>query len=244
MESESNAAISALAALQNRLKELEFEKNNLENEVEHLKMRMDKKESSILLREQEIIKITTRAENMVLNSSKILSEINDLREENCTLNSQIRNLEELLNDSKSKLFLKNTKRQNDKIEIEMLNNKILEYEFLLSILFQPPHLLKNFKSKSSCDIDLLPMNLRRIAKRLLSLPTEYYSQPIEIKREIIQGLLCTREITSKLSYDIHKLEKQASSNSTPRYTTIEMNTLINQFKTLSRIMKRFVFSPH
>ena len=242
----SQAAVSAIAALQRRLRELEDEKSILTKEVEKLNAHVSTNDEDYTKREKEVSEITARANKMLEDSAATLVQIQEERRLNTQLKEDIFTIQQELGESEEIATAKVQAKINKKKQIANYDQILNEYESLLSIIFQPPQLVGrqhqiNMK-KSDYDIDLLPLGQRRIAKQLQQLPDRYAKQPLNTKRAMIQGLLCTREEANKLAAKIYSLEKKRSISTTPRSITFEIDKYTKQFMILTHEMKRFKFN--
>ena len=241
----SQAAVSAIAALQKRLRELEEEKALLTKEVEKLNNHVTTNDEDYTKREQEISEITARANKMLEDSSSTLVQIQEERRLNQKLKKDIFNAQHDLDESEDAVEEILKERAAKKKQVASLDQVLSEYESLFSVVFQPPQLVGRQHQirmkKSDYDVDLLPVGLRRIARQLQQLPERYSKQPITTKRAMIQGLICTREEVNKLAEKIYALERRRCTSTTPRSLSFEIDKYTKQFMILTNEMRRFKF---
>lgn len=241
----SQAAVSAIAALQKRLRELEEEKLNIEKQIEQYSKNASFNNQEFERREREVAEITARAYKMTQENASVLVQIQEERKRRLELKNQLLDLEDQIEECGD--ACESTRVEARSIKQTQYNyNKILDdYETLLGLIFEPPKLVgkkHDFKMRrSDYDIDLLPTSMRRMAQQLSELPAQYKSQNLTTKRAIIQGLVCTREETRKLKEKIYVLERKRNTSTTPRSLSFEINKYIQQFNILSGEMKRFKF---
>lgn len=242
---ESIAAISAIDALQKKLKDLQLERGQLELEYNGLLSHTRKTSDQFTKREQELNRAAQRAQAALNDSAEMLVQIQGARRDNAFLRKEIAKYKEMINE---KVEIYNQQKGNYDEEIATttkLDRLVKQYESLLPMIFMPPALIGNKTHKEpkpeSLDLDLLPSQLRRIAIGLHKLPSHYQKQDIETKRAIIQGLIFAREECLKLSLQIYELEKAKTRSAAPRSVSLEINSLRSQFATLSNAMQRFVF---
>ena len=242
----SQAAVSAIAALQKRLKELEEERELLTDQVNKLKDHVTVNDSDYTRREKEVSEITARANKMIEDSAETLVQIKEERRQNSLLKQEILNTQKELSGLNHSCLDRLKVCSSRKKQISSYDQVLKEYESLLGLIFEPPQLIGRQHTismkKSDYDIDLLPANQRRIARQLQELPASYTKQNLVTKRTIIQGLICTREEVNKLADKIYRLEKMRCTTTTPRSITFDINKSIQQFMILSNGMKRFKFN--
>ncbi|EAY11605.1 hypothetical protein TVAG_081770 [Trichomonas vaginalis G3] len=241
----SQAAVSAIAALQKRLRELEDEQKNLQSQIEQYNKHWSFNNEEFERREKSVAEITAKAYKMTQENAHVLVQIQEERKRKLELKNQILDLQDEIDECGDLEQSTRVKKGSVK-QVSINYNKILDdYETLLALLFEPPQLVgrkHDFKMcKSDYDIDLLPTTMRRIAQQLEALPDNYKSQNLPTKRAIIQGLVYSREETRKLKEKIYALEKKRNTSTTPRSLTFEINKYIQQFNILSGEMKRFKF---
>ena len=245
-QNSSQAAVSAIAALQKRLRDLENEKATLTKEVEKLNNHVSTNDEDYTKREQEISEITARANKMLEDSAATLVQIQEERRLNTKLRKDIFDAQQQLDESEEAVELILQERAIQKKQVASLDQVLAEYESLFSIVFKPPQLVgrqHQFRmKKTDYDVDLLPVGLRRIARQLQTLPERYQKQPITTKRAMIQGLICTREEVNKLAEKIYSLEKRRCTSTTPRSLSFEIEKYTKQFMILTNEMKRFKFN--
>lgn len=242
---QSEAAITAIKALQKRVRELEQEKQALNDEIYSLDIQVKLRDEQFANRQHDLVDATEMAKQMVSNAASTMVEIKAERAENERLKQRLALLEEKLGASNPACRTQAVQMEN----LRRVEKNITDFESLLAHIFSnqwqsiaasylKPSELKN----SDIDPDLLPRPVRDIVKRMLELPTKYRAQDIIGKRAIIQGLICSLETASDLAVKIHDLEKEQKVSRTPLRFGIEIHGLAIQLYALTRCINRFCFN--
>lgn len=237
----SKAAISAISALQQKVRELEQERITLQTEIKSLQSQIDERNGQFSLREKELQQSTLRAKEMVTNSSITISQIQNAREENIKLKTK---LNESLDLYKSLLKKKIKKPSSSKIQ-KMLKI-VSEYEVLFGdIALQTTNIQKYpcdpyQLQQVISDPNLLPQPIRDVIKQLRKLPSNFKGQDINTKRAMVQGICCTRELMSRIIDRIQTLNNQPNTYSL-RKNKYELQLLCVQLNALSHETNRFHF---
>lgn len=237
----SRAAISAIAALQKRIKELEEERITLETEVKSLHTQIDEKNSKFFQREKELQETTIRAKEIISSSSFSLTQIQKAREEN----EQLKNELEEAEDEYQKAISEKIKRPTSQ-QINVLLRQISEYEIIFQDIVSQTQKSQMLPCNSTLflqlvsDPDLLPQPLRDIVKQLRKLPVTFQNQAISTKRAMVQGICCAREHINRLTDEIRELQSQIRKQ-TPRKLRCEIQTLSAQANVLIQEVSRFRF---
>ena len=90
---DSRAAVEAMAALQERMKELEQENDGLRKEVIKLRATVENSENELAEREKAMSRDAEKAQKMLESAAETLVELRRIRIENRKLESQIDGLE-------------------------------------------------------------------------------------------------------------------------------------------------------
>ena len=132
----SQAAISAIAALQHRIRELEDEEEKLKAENERYKLLVDENEDVRLFREQKMKEMFEKGEEMMMYVQKITQDKEDARNENRRLRK------ELLTFEKTFPFMASYK-PGQKIKLNLKQQRYLndgplrDYRILLKEIISP-----------------------------------------------------------------------------------------------------------
>ena len=241
----SLAAVSAIAALQKRIRILENEKIQIQSQIEELQQKFQTQDNDYSIREKELQSVTERANRIIEESKCSLSQIKEDRALNISLKQQISQYNELI-EQKNSESQQNHFNKNHWLQIQKKTRQIInDYDILLQMFYSPTRLIgkrKNLlKSKLSSDINVLPLNSRRIVQLLQQLPSTYNKQTNKIKRSILQGIRCSLHITNDLTDQIFNMEKQLTTSKTPRSLTYEINKLVTEFEIISKEINRFKF---
>lgn len=246
----SQAAISAISALQKRVRELEEEKELLTNEINTLNIQVTSKNDTYLRREEELKSATARAQRMINNASNTMVLIQEERAKNNRIKENIAMLEEEINGHSENVKDVALIRKTRTCEMLSINQILQHYEIIFGEIYasmvetrQLTFIDKKALRQVNADPDLLPHPLRDIVKKLKQLPTQFVGQNMQTKRAIIQGLTCAQEHANDLIMELRQLEKKRSSSQTPRRISIEIRNLACQLLVLTQTMKRFKITP-
>ena len=237
----SRAAISAIAALQKRIRELEEEKTTLETEVKSLHSQIEEKNGKFLVRERELQETTIRAKEIISSSSFSLTQIQKAREENEQLKIELQEAEDQYQKAISEKIRKPSSQQ-----INILLRQISDYEIIFGDIVEQTQKTQMLPCNSailqqlSSDPDLLPQPLRDIVKQLRKLPSTFQNQSITTKRAMVQGICCAREQINRLSDSVRDLHSKIRKQ-TPRKLRYEIQTLSAQADVLIQEVSRFHF---
>ena len=240
---ESEAAITAIKALQKRVKELEQERQSLNDEIYSLNLQVKFRDEEFANRRHDLTDATAMARQMVSNAASTMTEIKSEREANIRLKDKLARIEEALacdrTDHSQQVQVENLRR---------IERSISEFEALLVNIFATPWqsiaaaYLTPAELKSETDPDLLPRPVRDIVQRMRELPRNYKAQGVVKKRAIVQGLVCSLETASELAAKIHELEKEQKRSRTPLRVGIEIHGVAVQLHALTRCINRFCFN--
>lgn len=243
---ESQAAVSAIGALQQKLRELEIERGQLEIEAETLRKTCKRQSESYRKREEQLMQSHKKAKDIIDKASESFALISEEREENEFLKKELDRLQSLLKESEVRHDFLEPIAKGMNHDARFLAELVKQYESLLAVIFAPLKLIGKTKlpkiRKNDLDIDLLPSKLRYICNKMRTLPTDYRKQNMDTKRAIIQGLTYIREEAAKISHQIYCMEKARALSATPRTIDHEIDLLVTQFHILSAETKRFVFT--
>ncbi|KAH0787563.1 hypothetical protein GPJ56_008557 [Histomonas meleagridis] len=238
-----DSTICSIAALKQRIEELESEKLELDNELTEYQSQILELKKDVL--NQEILsKATKNALNMIKESKAIRSQIEAERELNAQLKNELKTAEETLYKLKNNPV---TVEKDDKDALRVIQN-INEYQKLTAQILKDYFPSTFFKSTltpnentSRYDIDLLPTDQRKIVKRLRELPSNYPQQSNQVKHAILQGMVFTLQIADDLIQSICSLKSQQSYSMTPASIETQIIPLTYQLKVIFNELKRFSF---
>jgi hypothetical protein len=241
---ESEAAITAIHALQVRDRELEQERQTLEDEIYSLKLQVDADSEEPTSHQTGLEQATERARHMVSNATSTMM-IQAERQRNRELRQAIDATERALNE----FAASDASSVPESLQRAQQIQKVLdEYTVLLRDIFASPTLLppSSYASKSdrrpvNIDTDLLKRPARDIVERVLELPRSYSTQDLPTKRAIIQGLICSLEASNSLTAQIHDLERRQAVSKTPRRIGIDISVAAAELFALQEGIKRFSF---
>lgn len=246
---DSRAAVEAMAALQEKMKELEAENDGLRKEVVRLRGVVENSENELAEREKAMTREAERAQKMLESAAETLVELRRIRIENRTLESQIDHLELQLRDKMAK-----EKARQSKIEASLgsaRHKELLESELedLFALLLSPPEY--SFDEKMNVKFNptiksvttySLPANIQTVVQYIQNLPVPFSAQRIGIKKDIVNTLMKGRAICCKLIEDIHKLELSKLSTKATRQVQGDIDAKKAQLFLLMTTISKFSLS--
>ncbi|KAH0792808.1 hypothetical protein GPJ56_003286 [Histomonas meleagridis] len=245
---DSKAAVDAMAALQERIRDLEHENAKLKKECQHLSEISSANDSTIKDQESFLVDAANKAKEMLDNASQNLVELRKVKHENRKL--QI-TLEELKKQRTQKIGKED---QFNNVTQRMLHRKrqaeklISEYEELFCEILSPPDFqLDNkgnvpFNNTTFTSIThSLPATLQTVLQTLQTLPFPFRTQKLEKKKEIIGILLNARDIAYKISDEIHQLELKKMEGGAVRRVQSEIDVKSVHLHLLVQAMSKFRF---
>lgn len=244
---DSKAAVDAMAALQNRIRDLEKSNAKLRKETAHLRRIADADESAVTEREASLLEAADKAQKMLEGASETLVELRRIKRENKQLQIQFDELQERLKkklDIEDKAQNKLTQLSAKRTHAEKL---ISEYEDLFCEILAPPFPAGGngnvpFNNTTiSITTHSLPATLQTCVQMLQTLPYPFREQKLEKKREIIAILLNARDIAYKIAEEIHQLELQKLESGAVRRIQAEIDVKATHLNLLTQAMSRFRF---
>jgi chromosome segregation ATPase len=244
----SRAAISAIAALQQRVRDLEDQGALLEEERDSLHRRLEVRDSAFRVRESSLNEATSKARQILDTTSAAMTHLHEERTRRQRLRSQLQEQQHLLDATVSKQRSHRAAHRKSKGEVSALLRILREYEMLLGDLISPGLqrgaltqdeailiLAGNYEANS------LPPNLARILRQLQEAPKRFARQSIENKRVVVKALSEGSAAITELNTRIKQLETQKFSSSTPKKFQADVKRISAQLLILSNEMSKFEF---
>ena len=245
---DSKAAVDAMAALQERIHELERNNSKLRKEILKLNKIADEDEQSMSEKETSLLTASDKAQKMLEGASDTLIELRRIKHEN-------RNLEKHLNDLQLQYSSMIDQEKKDDEQINSIEKKksqtkklIEEYELLFKEILSPTPLnLSNYgqipfnNTTITSTSHSLPAAIQNVILELQNLPYPFRDQKIEKKKEIIMNLITARDIAGKIAKQIHELEIQKFEKKTLRRIQPEIDSKASQYMLITQAMSRFKF---
>jgi chromosome segregation ATPase len=244
----SRAAISAIAALQQRVRDLEDQRAILEEEQESLRQRLAARDSAFRLRESSLNEATSKAQQILDTTTTAMTQLHEERARRQQLRAQIQEQQLLLDATVLKRRAHKAAHQKSKADLSVLLRMLHEYEILLGDLIMPglqrAALTQDEATlvlASENDASTLPPNVAAIVRKLQQAPKRFARQSIEKKRVIVQALAEGNAAVTELNSRIKQLETQKFSSSTPKKFEAEVKRISAQLLILSNEMSKFEF---
>lgn len=241
----SQAAISAITVLQERIKELEADKITLLKGIESLQIQIKNTNCEVSDNESNLISATERARKMIDSASIMICQIQNARNENIELKHKISQAEQYLRSFETDIL---AARQQELAHKKFIRKNLEEYQKILREIYSNiqqdyfgVYLSPTDVSKINYDPDLLPQPIRDVVQKMKKLPTTYSNQPIKTKRAIIQGLIRSIELANEIVSKIRALQKSLELSKTPRRIGFDIKTHAVNLYVLTKEIRRFTF---
>jgi cell division septum initiation protein DivIVA len=245
---DSKAAVDAMKALQDRIRELEKNNSKVRKECAQMRSLVEQDEQTLGDREASLIAAADKAQKMLDGASETLVELRRVRRENRDLQQRAADLKKQLEEriamettSRTKLLKISNRREN-------AERLIAEYEALFCELLSPPNFALTghgnvpFNHTTiSVTTHSLPATLQTCVQMLQTLPVPFRDQKLEKKREIIAILLNARNIAYKMAEEIHRLELQLCESGSQRRIQAEIDVKSSHLGLVTQAMQRFRF---
>lgn len=243
----SKAAISAIAALQERVRSLEKEQRNIFAEMDSYKHKINSRDERVQQRTKMLEEASNKAKEMLNYVSECNHDLIVARDLNKKLKTSIKKVKESLNEGdEEEEEMKREKIRSLRTELTNANQKVSDYEIILSEFLKPV--------PSSCspdgalmlavsdgDANLLPQPIRTVIENLQRLPKDFKSQTIEEKRDTVQLLTIARNQTRILSKQIKDLEVSRMKTKEKDRFDSDIKKLAAQHLLISTEMNKFTF---
>jgi DNA repair exonuclease SbcCD ATPase subunit len=245
----SQAAVSAIAALQQRVRELEEQAALLDDEHESLRIRLDNRDIAFRRREAALNEAMAKAKEIMNSTSAAMAQLSDARAQRQAHRSLVDDLEHQLQTVQGKIKSAKSQQRRAKSGLGDLLRKLAEYEILIGdVVAHRPHrpcLTPDETALISSGIpdpDLLPPSLAPILSALQSLPKNFPELTLGKKRKAVRALSNASAAVTELNAKVRALECEKFASSTPKKFEAEMKRLSVQMFILSREIGKFEFA--
>ena len=208
----SKAAISAIAALQDRVRGLEKEQRNIIAEIDFYKKKINSRDKKVQQRTMMLEDASDKAKEMLIYVTECNHELIAARDLHKSLKSDIQIIKETFEtEDPTEKEKKAEKIISVRTELANTQQKASDYETILSEFLKPVPASCSpdgalMLAVSDGDAKLLPQPLRTVIENLQRLPKDFKKQTIEEKRDTVQLLTIARNQTRVLSQQIRELE--------------------------------------
>jgi peptidoglycan hydrolase CwlO-like protein len=244
----SQAAISAIAALQKRVRELEEQSGLLEDERDSLRLRLNDRDFAYQRREAALNDAASKAKEILNNASVAMSQLREARTERQKLKAEVEDLERQIHEIQSKIKSTKSGHRRTKSGLTDLLRKLAEYEILIGdVVAQPPYRPclspdeASLLASREADPDVLPPSLGSILRNLQGLPKSFTTLNLGKKREVVKVLSEASAAVTELNAKIRNLEREKFASSTPKKFDTEIKRLSSQMFILSNEIRKFEF---
>lgn len=243
----SRAAISAIAALQNRIKQLEYEHDSLILKKEDYQKKILDKDKAIEKRLELANIASEKAKSMMICMGKAMNDLSKARIENKKLREQIKSTESLIPSVGSGDAYNRKAKRKIKKEYDVLMSKVNDYELLLSEYLKPKLINPTpdgalALAVADNDPSLLPEPYASTLAELIALPKKFRPQEMDVKRKIIRALCKAKLDTAKLSVQLRNLQRKPfSKKSKPERFDSKYNRVAAQHYMIAKEMSLFSF---
>jgi hypothetical protein len=245
---DSKAAVDAMKALQDRIRELEKSNARVRKECAQMRSLVEADTSTLGDREASLIAAADKAQKMLDGASETLVELRRIRRENRELQRRANELKQQVEERQIQEEAAHEKLEKMAGRRENAERLITEYEELFCELLSPPnfaltgHTTVPFNHTTiSVTTHSLPATLQTCVQMLQTLPVPFRDQKLDRKRDIITLLLNARNISYKMAEEIHRLELQLSESGNPRRIQAEIDVKSSHLQLVTQAMLRFRF---
>jgi hypothetical protein len=245
---DSKAAVDAMKALQDRIRDLEKYNSKVRKECAQMRALVENDEQTLNDREASLVSAADKAQKMLDGASQTLVELRRVRRENRELEKRAAELTDLVEAKRQLEAAEHQKVAKVSGRRENAERLISEYEALFCELLSPPnfaltgHATVPFNHTTiSVTTHSLPATLQTCVQMLQTLPVPFRDQRLEKKREIIALLLNARTIAYKMAEEIHGLELQLGEVGSQRRIQAEIDVKSAHLALVSQAMQRFRF---
>ena len=237
---------AAMRALQDRISELESANDAFRREITLGRLKLNDNMIKSSEKEGHNLNNATNAVQMVSSTAETLRELRQIKRENRQLSEEAEELEEelgaLLREN-NVLSLRN-KKMNDQIsDFQELQS---EYESFILQILSPQPVKRNVKldvvfvkNASTKLTHSMPAKLQMQINKLRSFPSDFSSQRIETKKNIIQALSETREMIDELNYEIDEIEMNCKTDIALKRAQKTLQAKYNYVAALAQEANRF-----
>ena len=241
----SQAAISAIEALQIRIRELEKEEKDLTDEITRYKHLVDENDEVRQFREQKYQEMVEKGQAMMEYSQEILNDKDKAREENIRLRYELFNIETtfpFLADFEPGQRIKLNKKQIRYLE----DDPLMDYRILLHETAAPRCLniskdVLNYTIASMRTSPSLPKPISSLVDKLMRAPKNVKSMPLKKKIQTMDLILHARDKATQISYKISRLYQKSVIKGTPHMHDTDISTLYKSYVLITQELEKFVF---
>jgi chromosome segregation ATPase len=244
----SHAAISAIAALQKRVRDLEDQALILESERESLRLRLNERDAQFDRRKAALNDAAAKAKEILNNTSTAMSQLREARAERQALKGEVENFEKALKEIQGKVRTSKLKSRRFKSGLAELLKKLAEYESLIGdVVGQLPcrpcltQEEQALLASREVDATIMPPQLEPILANLQSLPKQFAALSLATKRKAVQALSEASAAVTELNAKIRTLEREKFASSTPRKFDSEIRRVSTHMFLLSNEIRKFEF---
>jgi hypothetical protein len=212
-DEESEAALASIAALQRRIRMLEYDHENLRQQS--LQRQLVQQQEYFAGRHSALISASDRGQELLANLTETLSQIPSVREANAALKNQVEQSEAIFRGQKQKniALKKRVKEVNANLNDRL--SQLSAYEVLMGHLLSPPPQSTVLSADQSLIIastgildECLSDEVFHVHKELQDLPRTFRNQDLATKKRIVRSLAQAKDMCEDLCNEIKTLEKK------------------------------------
>jgi chromosome segregation ATPase len=245
----SGAAITAIHALQLRVRELEARAVLLEDERESLRLRIDGRDFALSRKDAALSKATAKSKTLQNEAFTAAVQLRDARSIQATLQSQTADLNRQFGNVLSTIETTKSDHKAAQAELLDLKRKIADYEVLLGEVISRtshrPPLTRDEKllmSSGETGPETFPPSLAAIHRRLQHLPKKVSTMKLKSKLKVARALSAASAAVTDLNNTIKAVECEKCTSSAPQKYEKEITRLGVRLFALSREIKMFEFA--
>jgi FtsZ-binding cell division protein ZapB len=236
----------AIAALQQRIAELEEDNSAYRREVTILRLKLNSTTKTQTSSESELIFAAGDTIQMLTSATETLKELRQLKQANRQLAVQGASMQRSL----GRLLRENA---DLKTQIAVTRDKFqdsralqCEYDALFLKILTPRQVRSRDKlnidfihSSATSDTHSLPAKIQMLLQDLQALPKEFSGQRIDVKRRIIDALGSAKEMVDYLEEEISVLELEPVGSMSQHRTRPIIEKKQNHIAVIIQMMNRF-----
>jgi hypothetical protein len=245
----SDAALTSIAELQQRIKFLEYDNYNLKQEYESLKAQLEVQGTEFGVRDSSLSSANSRAMELLRNSSELMAQITVSRKMNSTLKDQVAQSERILSKQRSKNQRLKREFTNMSQRLADITAQLSAHEAMIGEMCLPPKQHAIVPPGETLVLlagdvpgDLFPPDLGLLHAKLKALPKIFHIQDLKTKKDIVYALATAKTSAQQLFSRIKFLEKRRYASSSPRQLESNARALARQQCIICNDMKQFSFA--
>jgi hypothetical protein len=209
---DSEAALASIAALQRRIRVLEYVYENLKQQS--LRLQLVEQQQFFAHRHSALTSASDRSKEFLANLRETLCQISSVRGENVSLKDQVEQSEIIFRGQKQKNVALEQRLKEANADLNDHLSALSDNEALFGQILAPPRQSTVLSGNESLIIaatglpeESISHEVLRVHKNLRSLPRSFRKQDLATKNAIVQALTQAKDMCEDLLHQIRILEK-------------------------------------